>query len=185
LSGEREALREKVVLILYDVADHISAHTSSSTMKLIADRILALLAASTPSAELRDEHAKGLVALLAFEKWWRLPNVERTIGAIEPAMRLCLEVLGDAARPAASDGLRDIAGEVWDLLLPYLPLGNRTALYDEMREEFPIAALGPRKEDGLRAWAEKVVSAAQCGCEHCQSWYRSLCAALGRKEGSG
>ena len=54
--------------------------------------------ASTPSAELRDEHAKGLVALLAFEKWWRLPNVERTIGAIEPAMRLCLEVLGDTAR---------------------------------------------------------------------------------------
>jgi hypothetical protein len=49
--------------------------------------------------------------------------------------------------PAAADGLRDIAGEVWDLLLPHLPLGNRTALYDEMREKFPMAALGPRKED--------------------------------------
>jgi hypothetical protein len=47
---------------------------------------------------LRDEYAKGLVALFAFEKWWRLPNVERTIAAIEPAMRLCLEALGD--RPA-------------------------------------------------------------------------------------
>ena len=32
-------------------------------------------------------------ALRAFEKWWRLHNAERTIEAIEPAMRLCLEAL--------------------------------------------------------------------------------------------
>jgi len=55
--GEREALREKVVLILYDVADHISVHTSSSTMKLIVDRILALTRPPAAADGLREELA--------------------------------------------------------------------------------------------------------------------------------
>jgi hypothetical protein len=42
-----------------------------------------------------------------------------------------------ASPPSAE--LRDIAGEVWDFLIPYLPLGNRTDLYDKMREKFPAA----------------------------------------------
>jgi hypothetical protein len=32
-------------------------------------------------------------ALAAFEKWWRLPNDQRTIEAIEPAMSRCLDLL--------------------------------------------------------------------------------------------
>jgi hypothetical protein len=35
-------------------------------------------------------------ALLAFDKWWRLPNAERTIEAIEPAMRLALAAISKA-----------------------------------------------------------------------------------------
>ena len=37
---------------------------------------------------------KMMKALEAFERWWRLPNEERTIAAIEEPMRLCLEALG-------------------------------------------------------------------------------------------
>jgi hypothetical protein len=35
-------------------------------------------------------------ALIAFEKWWRLPSAERTIEAIEPAMRLALSAIAKA-----------------------------------------------------------------------------------------
>lgn len=35
-------------------------------------------------------------ALDAFESWWRLPASERTIEAIEPAMRLCLNAIAKA-----------------------------------------------------------------------------------------
>lgn len=36
---------------------------------------------------------------------------------------------------------RDIAGEVWDLLLEHLPAKGRTELYDKMREKFPVPAI--------------------------------------------
>jgi len=136
-----------------------------------ADRILAL---TRPAAHERPLRAETNLSQEEYDvlvrdamKWrtyqpnrielWHRKNIaagnadllahEPTLGSIPLSIEKS-ETEQSRPAPADADGLRDIAGEVWDLLLPYLPLGNRTALYDEMREEFPIAALGPRKEGG-------------------------------------
>jgi hypothetical protein len=57
----------------------------------------------------------------------------RTAGGLIDNLRSAL------ASPAIEreEEARDIAGDVWDFLTPYLPPGNRTELYDKMRARFP------------------------------------------------
>ena len=38
---------------------------------------------------------------------------------------------------ARTDRAVDVAGEVWDMLVPYLKLGTHVELYDKIRERFP------------------------------------------------
>jgi hypothetical protein len=47
----------------------------------------------------------------------------------------------DVSEVRADDRRLDIAGEVWDLLVDHLPASGRTAIYDKMRETFPIPAI--------------------------------------------
>lgn len=42
-------------------------------------------------------------ALRAIDAWWRLPNAQRTIEAIEPAMRLVVSILSDDQETPAED----------------------------------------------------------------------------------
>jgi hypothetical protein len=56
----------------------------------------------------------------------------------------------------ADERKRDIAGEVWDMLADHLPATGRTAIYDMIREHFPIPAILQGTE---RAIVEREVAA--------------------------
>lgn len=53
-----------------------------------------------------------------------------------------------SAPAANTEGLRDIAGEVWDIVLPYITGGKATELYDRIRVLFPVPDAVLRGEEG-------------------------------------
>lgn len=64
---------------------------------------------------------------------------------------------------------RDFAGEVWDILVPYIkPLGKRsvTSIYDDMRKQFPIPAI----LQGTTA-SEPIIAAAKAERERLNEAY--------------